>query len=100
MQISIYSLSNISGCYHLLAIHDTLWLIIYNFAIAFTFPCTFVLFECIISVRIVQTKRDWDRDGDRDRDGDKEIELIEIHFGNVLVPNDGIQPYGGRETVS
>lgn len=49
MQISIHSLSNISGCHHLLTVHDTLWLIIYNFAIAFTFPCTFVLFECIIS---------------------------------------------------
>lgn len=48
----LYSLSNVTGCHHLLAVHhDTLWLIVNHFAITFTFPCAFVLFECIISAQ-------------------------------------------------
>lgn len=52
IQISMNLPSNVTRCHHPLPVHhDTLWLIVDHFAVTFTFPCTFVLFECIIPVQ-------------------------------------------------
>lgn len=48
-QTEKYLLSNVARRYHLLAIHNTLRLIINNFTISLSFPCAFIFFECIIS---------------------------------------------------
>lgn len=51
----LYILSNVTGCHHLLTIHHhTLWLIVYYFTIALSFPCSFVFFECIVPIEQIE----------------------------------------------